>query len=96
MIADNMNARCRNQRRQLGDEFERLKHHVRRAIAPTPPQLIQQPAIVERLQPRGCNRRLRHVAAQPLQPLSIARRKCHTRMQPQARDVGAQRLRSCR
>ncbi len=68
---------------------------MRRAIAPTLLQLIQQPTIVERRQSRGSNRWPRDAATQSLEPLSIARRQCYTRMRPQARDVGAQGLRSC-
>ena len=45
VIADKMNARRRNQRRQLGDERERRENDVRRAIAPTPLELIQQLAV---------------------------------------------------
>ena len=48
VTADQMNAWCRNQRRQLGNEFKWLENDVRRAITPTLLQLIQEPSIVER------------------------------------------------
>jgi hypothetical protein len=43
LVSDWKNARCRNRRRQLGDEFERLDNDARRTIATTLLELIQVP-----------------------------------------------------
>ena len=67
-----MRPRRRDQDRETLDQFQRLEKHVRRAVAPAVSEPVEETAVRSLREPLGCKGRPRGVAAQPLEPPTIA------------------------
>ena len=88
-VADQVDAWCRHEGRELLDELERQEADVGRAVAPAAPELAQDPAVRKTRKAVHRDRRSRDVAAQRLRPLAIAGGHGDVSVEVQADDVRA-------
>jgi hypothetical protein len=84
VVADEVEARRRDQGRELLDELLGLEDDVCRAVAPAVLQAIQEPSVLESRQAFGRHRRPGHVAAQALEAAPVASRDGDVRVQAHA------------
>ena len=87
-----MKPRWRHKRGKFAEEFQGLKDDVGGSVAPAAFEVIEEPAVGQKRQALGCDRRATCVTKKPFETHAVTSRDTHIGMEAEARNGDAARV----